>query len=91
MRRHAVVTIALIGSAAVGIAAQTLELGIVERVPPAVSVQLTLAQQPEEPRGKKTQRMIYFRPFSLSSQNRKPARLRFSITFSLSLRMNSDV
>jgi len=45
MRRHVVVTIALIGIVAVGVAAQVLELGIVGRVPPAVSVQLTLAQR----------------------------------------------
>lgn len=45
MRRHVVVAVALIGIAAVGIAAQGLELGIVGRVPPAVSVQLTLFQR----------------------------------------------
>ena len=45
MRKHVVVAIALIGIAVVGIAAQTLELGIVVRVPPAVSVQLTLFQR----------------------------------------------
>jgi len=45
MRRHVVVAIALIGIVSVGIAAQTLELGIVGRVPPAMSVQLTLFQR----------------------------------------------
>ena len=45
MRRRVLTAIALIGVASVGIAAQTLELGIVGRVPPAVSVQLTLAQR----------------------------------------------
>jgi len=45
MRKHAVVAVALIGIATVGVAAQTLELGIVGRVPPAVSFQLTLFQK----------------------------------------------
>ena len=45
MRRHVVVAIALIGIVAVGVAAQVLELGIVGRVPTAVSVQLTLFQR----------------------------------------------
>ncbi len=45
MRRHVMVAIALIGIVAGGITAQTLELGIVGRVPPGVSVQLTLFQR----------------------------------------------
>jgi len=45
MRRYVVVVIALIGIAAVSIAAQPLQLGIVGRFPPAVSVQLTLFQR----------------------------------------------
>ena len=45
MRKHAVMAIALIGITAVGITAQTLEFGVVVRVPPAVSVQLTLFQR----------------------------------------------
>ena len=45
MRKYAVMAIALIGIVSVGVAAQALELGIVGRVPPAVSVQLTLFQR----------------------------------------------
>ena len=45
MRRHVAMVIVLIGIAAVGIVAQGLELGIAGRVPPAVSVQLTLFQR----------------------------------------------
>ena len=44
MRRHAV-AVALIGIVAAGAAAQTLELGIAGRVPPAATVQLTLVQR----------------------------------------------
>ena len=45
MRRHVLVAITLLGFVAVGIVGQTVEIGIVGRVPPAVSVQLTLAQK----------------------------------------------
>jgi hypothetical protein len=122
MRKHAVVAIVLIGIAATGVAAQTLQLGIAGRVPPAVSVQLTLFQKfavevglsgagplvasaKVYPRQLELEalplrsfaglrvKLTLLKPSShyVSSQNRKPARLRFSMTLSLSLRMNSGV
>ena len=45
MCMHVLVAITLLGFVAIGIVAQTMEIGIVGRVPPAVSVQLTLGQE----------------------------------------------
>ena len=45
MRKYILVGIALMGIATAGAVAQELELGIVGRVPPAVSVQLALFQR----------------------------------------------
>jgi len=45
MRMHVLVAITLLGFVAIGIVTQTMEIGIVGRVPPAVSVQLTLGQK----------------------------------------------